>query len=379
MGVYSSIGLVSLIVGIFASEYTVGRDKRPFILIVGLAGRLMCLTMVLAVAPWSFILLSGAYQTLSNALIPPSTAQWQSNISPVTRNRLWSQTLIISTVVSMVVAELTGILMDHDPYAYRWLFPLAGVVSMFGIWIQSRLPLRGGYKLTSHPPAATFEGVVLKPIRSFIALLRADRSFAKFENFFFMYGFAFMLLSPVLPAYMVDVAGMQYKQTQLAGGVLYQLGTLIFPPLWGRLLDRTGPYKLCSIIFCILAFYPLTLLGGPLWLKLGVPLPWTVYVAHVIFGAGMSGIAVAWNLAPLSFSGKADASQYTGAHVTLTGVRGMIAPIVGALVLHRLGYPYVFGLAALVFSIAASGMLWLHQGVRRDAEQGTGVQGSAVG
>jgi MFS family permease len=190
-----------------------------------------------------------------------------------------------------------------------------------------------------------------------------------------MYGFAFMLLSPVVPVYMVDVAHLQYKQTQLASGVLYQIGTLVFPPLWGRLLDRTGPHKLCSIIFCILAFYPLTLLGGPLWLRWGVPLAWTVYIAHIIFGAGMSGIAVAWNLAPLSFSGKADASQYTGAHVTLTGVRGMIAPIVGALVLKYMGYPWVFALSALVFSVASTGMFWLHRSAKAARPAAAAVPG----
>jgi MFS family permease len=231
---------------------------------------------------------------------------------------------------------------------------------MLGIWIQSRLPLRGGYKLSGTPPPASFREIVVQPIQRFIALLRADRGFARFENFFFMYGFAFMLLSPVVPIFMVDVAKLQYKETQLATGVLFQIGMLVFPPLWGRLLDRTGPYKLCGIIFSILAFYPLTLLGSALWLKLGVPLAWTIYIAHIIFGAGMSGIAVAWNLAPLSFAGKADASEYTGAHVTLTGVRGMIAPIIGALVLKHFGYPWVFALSALTFSVASTGMWVLH-------------------
>jgi hypothetical protein len=100
------------------------------------------------------------------------------------------------------------------------------------------------------------------------------------------------------------------------------------------------------------------LLAWPLWRQWGVPLAWAVYAAHIVFGAGMSGIAVAWNLAPITFAGAADSSKYTGAHVTLTGVRGLIAPLIGAGILKYCGFQWVFLASALVFLTASAGMWW---------------------
>jgi MFS family permease len=361
MGCFMALGGVSLLIGIFASEFIQGRDKRPFIWRVGLLGRFLCLGFAFAVSPWAFIVLSGAFSMLNNALIPATTALWQASISPAQRNALWGITYTISTLISMIAAWLTGRLMDHDPYTYRWLFPAAGVLALAGIWVLARAPLRGAYRYIQPDPAPrTPHSVFVKPVLEFLDLLKKDRDFARFENFFFMYGVAFMILAPVVPSFMVDVAGMRFEQTQLAGGVLFQLGGLLLPSLWGRLMDRTGPLKLCGIIFTILAFYPLLLLGAPLWRELGVPLVIAVYVAHVVFGAGMAGLNVAWNLAPISFAGKADSGMYTGAHVTLTGIRAMLAPLVGALVLKYFGYNWVFGLAACIFLLASSGMWWLY-------------------
>jgi hypothetical protein len=259
----------------------------------------------------------------------------------------------------MLVAYLTGLLLDKDPLAFRWLFPLSAVISMAGIFILVRVPLRGAYKLNMDArPRPTLHEAVVKPVLEFVELLRKDRAFARFENFFFMYGFAFMLLSPVVPVFMVDRAHMRYEQTQLASAVLFQIGMLVLPRAWGKLMDGRGPIKMCGVIFAVLALYPLLLLGTPLWQSMGVPIVLVVYIAHLVFGAGMSGIAVAWNLAPIEFAGGADSSRYTGAHVTLTGIRGMVAPLLGAIGLKYFGYETVFLAAACIFATASTGMWW---------------------
>jgi MFS family permease len=242
------------------------------------------------------------------------------------------------------------------------------VLALAGIWVLARAPLRGAYRyLHAEPQPRTWHSVFVKPVIGFLELLRSDRDFARFENFFFMYGVAFMILAPVVPSYMVDVAGMRFEETQLAEGVLFQLGGLLLPSLWGKLMDRTGPYKLCGIVFAILSLYPLLLLATPAWQALGIPLVMAVYIAKAVFGAGMAGLNVAWNLAPISFAGKADSGMYTGAHVTLTGIRAMLAPFIGALVLKHFGYNWVFVLGACVFLIASSGMWWLYRTKQREA------------
>jgi hypothetical protein len=54
--------------------------------------------------------------------------------------------------------------------------------------------------------------------------------------------------------------------------------------------------------------------------------PNLLYVSAVIQGLAFGGGVLAWNLGHLDFAPAHRASEYMGVHVTLTGLRGLIAP-----------------------------------------------------
>jgi len=56
------------------------------------------------------------------------------------------------------------------------------------------------------------------------------------------------------------------------------------------------------------------------------------------------------------FAKEKDASAFQAVHVSLTGLRGLIAPLLGYLVLKYFGLTTVFALASLLFFIASAGM-----------------------
>lgn len=161
--------------------------------------------------------------------------------------------------------------------------------------------------------------------------------------------------------YIVDVAQMSYEQAGIATGILSQLAVIFLVTTWGRLMDHHGPIAVCTAIFAILALVPLILLAG-----LHVPVIPTaaviaVYAGHIVHGIGMSGMHVAWSMGPVMFAGSRDSSSNSGAHVTLTGLRGVIEPIAGALVKMYFGYTPVFIISAALFILGALGMAILHQ------------------
>jgi hypothetical protein len=175
-----------------------------------------------------------------------------------------------------------------------------------------------------------------------------------------------MLLTPVMPLFMVDVAKMSYEQAGIATGILGQLGMAFATVIWGRAMDRLGPPLLCAIIFGVLALFPGLLLLHRAAMTHGWSLVHLVYAGYVIFGLGMSGIHVAWSLGPVDFAGGRDASNYLGVHVTLTGLRGSIAPMLGAIGLSVFGYQAVFATAQVFFLLGAAGMLHLTSRMARD-------------
>src|SRR5690606_36383758 len=53
------------------------------------------------------------------------------------------------------------------------------------------------------------------------------------------------------------------------------------------------------------------------------------WLAAVLHGIGLAGGTLGWNLGHHDFASPEKASLYMGVHVTLTGVRGLIAPLAG--------------------------------------------------
>ena len=64
------------------------------------------------------------------------------------------------------------------------------------------------------------------------------------------------------------------------------------------------------------------------------PLLW---VAALLFGIATAGANLGWNLGHNDFASLGKVQQYMGVNVTLTGMRGLIAPPAGRAGLHRAG------------------------------------------
>jgi MFS family permease len=364
LGVISAIGPMSLLLGIFGGELVRGRDRRPAIALFGVISRGAFLLFALVQSAWVYVGVASIF-FCGNALQAPAvTTLWQSNISPQRRSALWGLTVSLTTLIAVAFALFAGWMLDLNAMAYRWLFPLAGVLGLLSVLVLLRMPQRGRHRHTrTHRPTA--REVFVAPIQLFIRTLKGDPFFRHFEAAFFLYGCAFMLLTPVLPNYIVDLAHMSYEKASLCEGVLLQIGSIGLSVAWGRMMDRTTPSATCARVFCLLSLFPAILLAGLFLGKQGFPLQYVVYLGYLVYGIGMSGLGVAWNLAPITFAGKTDASAYTGAHITLTGLRGVIAPMTGALLLQRCGYPTVFIASMCLFLLAACGMAWLELRMRR--------------
>jgi MFS family permease len=364
IGVMAAIGPMSLLLGIVGAEMVRGRDRRPVLLALGLVSRGVFLLFAFCTAAWQFIVITSTFYVGNAMLIPAITSQWQNNISARSRNRLWGLTVSITTAISMAFALLVGWALKNDHDAYRWILPIAGMAGLAGVLVLVRMPYRGRYK-HNNPPLLTVRQALISPLKTIWALLRDDRDFRHFEAAFFLYGCAFMIMVPILPVYIVDLAQMDYVEASVGAGVLFPAAAIALSTYWARKLDRATPSRLCTQVFVLLALFPLLLLLGPSLAVLGMPMAYTVYLSYAVYGIGMSGLGIAWNLAPLSFAGSRDATSYTGAHVTLTGVRGAIAPITGALALEELGYQPVLIAAVFLFLVAAAGMYWLELKLRR--------------
>ena len=62
---------------------------------------------------------------------------------------------------------------------------------------------------------------------------------------------------------------------------------------------------------------------------------------------------MAWNMSSIFFAGTQDAAIYQSVHVTLTGVRGLLAPVLGFVLLRMISIEAVFIVAAGFLGMAS--------------------------
>jgi MFS family permease len=197
---------------------------------------------------------------------------------------------------------------------------------------------------------------VISPWKDVFKLLKRRKDFLRFEGAFMIYGFAFMMLLPLVPIYLVDNLKLSYATIGLAKGTVFQVIMIAGIPLFGKWFDRSTPHRMAAKTFATGALYPLTLLSAS-FLE-GTPQVFAVLLSFCFFGVTMSGINVIWNLASMRFAGsKEDAGLYQSVHLAATGIRGLFAPLLGFFIMHYLGKPTALVINAGLWIIAAVAMI----------------------
>ncbi len=336
----------------FWSYVMEGRPKRPFILWAGIVCRGAVLLTALAAQSSLFVTLCCISFLADPIYIPAWNSIMQSNYHPAWRGRLLGRVSLWTKPLFIAAALATGALLEQDPAAFRWLFPVAGALGLAAYVRMAFLRVR-------FDPER--ERVKPRPILSFFSalgnfrqILRENRDFDAFERNFFVYGLAFMILLPTHVLLLTEHLHMDYREISFATLVLFHVAVALASPWAGRFFDRWGAVRTASASFVALALYPLGLLAAFLTRREEF-----VYIASASYGVAMAGVNGAWSLGAMHFSGRKDSAVFMGVHVTAVGVRGALGPFIGyaAGALFNLGA--VCGAAAVLFLTASILMLRL--------------------
>lgn len=267
--------------------------------------------------------------------------------------KLFGYAVSANVVASMIGAYMTGYLLDKDSSLYSIMFPAGGVLSFITIVLLALISFEHGKDAEFHP----FDmNLLLAPYKSLRKVLKEDREYAIFQRNFFCYGFAFLLLIPVLPLFFVERLHIDYQTVAEARSIIGQLGILFLSPLAGTYFDRQNPYRFTGYSFMLLGIFP-TLVCLSQFFS-GNYMIAVLYLGYGILSIGMTGVSLSWNLSSLYFAKNRDTSIYQGIHVTLTGLRGLISPLVGYLILLFFSYEVAFTISALVFALSSFLMLY---------------------
>ena len=409
--------LVSLLWG----AMIVGRPKLPAFLSLACAS--VAVTLAVAITPhsplggWIFAAQICLSRVFMSGVVTTRASLWRSNYPKSHRGRITASLQIVRTLMSLPVILGGGLLFDFSPTAYHWFYPLVAVIGAMGLLVLRGERVRGE-RYDTHEPGESvtrptgldsdgsepiadagiiqpFSLVTLASPRKLFShmgqVLRDDPKFARYCTGQMCIGSANLMAMPVNTIVLTKVLGLTYTASNTLLDLIPRAVMIFMLPVWARLFDRVGVLRfrksnsLCwcgSMLFCGLgAFFALRLNpSGAVQAVHPIITPTFVWamiaygVGRVFEGLALSGGAIAWNIGHLHFAEDDKAELYMGIHVSLTGLRGLIAPFLGTLIYEYCGaVVFLLGVAISIVGYVIFARLAAEEGHEKPTGSGGGV------
>jgi len=326
-----------------------GRDQRPFLLSAGLVGFLVVGSGIFLHSVDHLILIILVYCFATALFSPAQNRILQQHVSPQKQGIVFGISQGAMMAVGALISFLAGFWMDHHNYGYRHFFLTTAVLGTGGLLLFASIP--PGQFMSRHRNKFR----LLQPFVEAGRLLRRRKDFLRFEGAFMIYEFAYMMLLPVVPLYLVDDLQISYTTIGLARGTVSQIVTILAIILAGRLFDLSTPHRFAVYVFLILICHPLALIAAlP---TAGLIRDLMIYLAFVIWGFAVGGLLMSWNLSSIRFAADEDAGVYQSVHYAAVTLRGIIAPFAGYAAMMQFGKPITMAIISLLWLIAAAAMM----------------------
>lgn len=242
---------------------------------------------------------------------------WRGNYPRNIRARITARYTTVFALATSVAALAAGWLIEQGITAFQLLSAVFALISLWASWRYRHLALRRQAILADKPGSTL-------TLLQMPALFRADQAFARYMLAMFILGAGNLMLIGLLVVGIHRFTGvLPWQQIMITSAI----PMLIIPfavRWWARLLEGNHIF-----FFRIWHGAGLTLAMSVFLLALATGSEWLLFIGSACYGLAQSGGAIGWNLGHNDFSDNDRALDYMAVHVTLTGVRGLLAPLLG--------------------------------------------------
>ncbi len=250
-------------------------------------------------------------------------AIWSANYPRHVMARITSRIVMASSLGIALVALLAGWILDAHARSARWLYLFASLCGLVAALRYRAVRVRREYQLlAAEAEIGANDGAF--SLTMFRQILREDAPFRSYMFWMSLYGSGNLMMTAQLVVLFSDRLHLSSLRQILLLTVVPLLLMPLFLPAWARLFDRGHIIEYRSRqCWALVAAIVLVTLGvmlrvqGLLWL------------GALLIGISYAGANLGWNLGHNDFASPGRAQHYMGVHVTLTGVRGLIAPALG--------------------------------------------------
>jgi hypothetical protein len=303
----------------------------------------------------------GLARTAWTGVITIRAAVWRNNYPTASRATIAGKLATVQSLFLAAAGLIVGRAMDADPDNYHYLFPLLALFGLFGNQIYRKVRLRRARQLQRAELDGRKKDTGFSPM-GMIRLLREDKLYARFMWWMSVFGFGNLMLSAPMTFVIIDELNMSYTAGIMINAII-PLAVMPFAiPLWSRYMARTHIIQFRSVhgwtfVSASVAVTAASYLHSPA----------LIYLSAVLLGVAYAGGTLAWNLGHQDFASAERDADYMAVHVTLNGIRGILAPI-AAWALHQwlapLGYaPLVLVTCTVINAVGVLGFVSMRSSI----------------
>lgn len=345
-----------------------GRAKVPFISALQVATALCVAAMaVVPETPMGLAALCALVflgRCAWTGVLTLRAAVWRTNYPRASRATIAGKMASVQSIMLGAAGLLLGAALDLDARLYHFLFPLLAVAGLVGNAIYRKVRLRGQRRLARAELAGTAEeSPSINPIRV-LTVLREDHNFRWFMVWMNVLGFGSLMIGAPQAIVLTDHFHVSYLEGILNTTIIPVFIMPLAIPFWAKRLERMHVVR-----FRALHSWTFASASGIMWLGVWADSLVLFQVSAIVMGVAFAGGALAWNLGHSDFAPPHRDSEYMGVHVTLNGIRGLLAPLATVWLYNSIGEAsgalWVFGAAVAVNVAGALGFLHMWQWLKK--------------
>lgn len=331
LSVFASLSpIIALFSFYWSAILTRNKNKLlPNLIGAWILGRLPFLFFPWFNSVWYLIFASAVYHLFYRAGTPALMEILKQNLDKAHREKLFSLAYVLSFVESIVLGLLIGKCFDVYPYAWKILLMVSALLSLSSIFFQKRIPLTEQSPDKNLPAPSANQ--IMQPWKDCLYLMRTYPDFAKFQWGFMIGGFGLMLINPALVIYYADTLLLSHEQLTFARYTWMGFGVLLSTALWRKALEKYSVIPLTRVVLLGFSLFPFFLLLAKTHF-------FFFYIAFLFYGIAQAGSHLLWHLSGTLFASEMESSsKYTGTNVLMVGIRGLIGPALGGVLVVAFG------------------------------------------
>jgi MFS family permease len=336
LAVLASASAGCLLLSLWLTRIVDSRRPLPYVVWPSFLARGLFLLIPFIASPWPFVGVLVAGTLLNTVSGPAQTALVERVYPREERGRAVGIVRVVGALVAIGLALAAGHLFGY--LGHRWVFSAAGLVGMAAALRQRRLPV---------PDAAETERARPRLLEAW-RVVREDHAYRRVLLGSFLFGSGIWLMMPANPILLADVMHATTAQVGVLAAVAAG-AALVGNVMWGRLVDRHTSLPALRVVYLLGTLTPVIYCGA----SLVATTPWVLLVGVVAESLMHTGLDLVWMLAMIELGGRERTTQYAAIGATMAGVRGVLGPLLSALLLQTLGLQAVYLVAAALMASGA--------------------------